>query len=501
MKPIRREAAPAWFSSAEELGRTYQNPLSGLPLDRRERARALGQEDPVEKQERLRRQREAGEKAKSKTEAEAAKRAEAGAANRAEVETEAKAETVSAAVEPGEDKLATRAEAKAPDAEGQDAQASDSFDNDTYLPLRDYCIRGRGVHCNRCQLACPMGAISFDQQGFPIIDQEACSRCGICSGICDGFSSTRITLQDLNNRILRMSSFADEVFITCDENIFEDMDPADNVMVLPCLAAMPPELYTLLLAQGINLTIACDFSYCANCRRAPGFGETLYTAAISMAETWTGRSVGIAPAPPERHQFLAQAVNEGASRRDLFDNLMGGINSVASGEYRRKTSKELQDFYAMQERMRASVAADLNADTSLNRYNSQLRKRLFPHRELLMEAAKVDRSLADAIEVPVSETDPDRCCQQLACLENCPTSARYADDFGNLCFDPSYCIGCSICVSACPNNACQVTTLALSQLGEPVTLGSRTAEDVARTASREPLVKQATDADDAEGES
>ena len=65
------------------------------------------------------------------------------------------------------------------------------------IVVRDYCVRHKGASCNRCEVACPKSAISFSDDDLPVVDQELCTRCGICFGICDALSSTRITMIDL----------------------------------------------------------------------------------------------------------------------------------------------------------------------------------------------------------------------------------------------------------------------------------------------------------------
>ena len=37
----------------------------------------------------------------------------------------------------------------------------------------------------------------------PIINEDLCTRCGMCAGICDAFAFTRITLEDLFTRAER----------------------------------------------------------------------------------------------------------------------------------------------------------------------------------------------------------------------------------------------------------------------------------------------------------
>ena len=127
--------------------------------------------------------------------------------------------------------------------------------------LRDFCLRAHGADCERCALACPQGAVSFAEDGIPAIDEDACTRCGICLGVCDAFSSTRVTMADLHARIRRIALRGERVVLTCKENVFPGLEPAANVVVLPCLACLSPEFWTLVLAEGIDVTIAADLSY------------------------------------------------------------------------------------------------------------------------------------------------------------------------------------------------------------------------------------------------
>lgn len=497
MKPVKVVTSSPWLSP-QDMGVSYTNPLSGKSLTPPDRSKT----QPVKLQRKDTAPQNAPVEDAAQKETTAQKDGAASNSRSATAEsligTEgATTQKESASVLAITTEQASSEEQSASEKRRAAQEAAISSDDELYLPLRDYCIRGLGASCNRCQMACPMQAISFGEDDYPQVDLDLCTRCGICSGICDGFTSTRVTLEDLHTRIMRVTTYADQVVLTCDENIFSDTNPADNVVVIPCLAAIPPELYTLLLAQGVNLAIACNFEYCASCFRAPGYGETLYTAAISLAETWSGVTVGILDAVPQAGDFMKKAANEGAGRRELFENLFNSGQDVASGNYRRRKSKELQEFYAMQERMRASVAASLSNDTSLHPANASLRKRMFPHRELLLDAANASAELGQRVPVTVSATDAGACCQSLTCVEKCPTQARHADQFGNLAFDQQFCVGCGLCVSACPQGACSLIQKTLATLDEPCTFGTRTAADLPAPASERlaPVVKTLTDAD------
>ena len=40
------------------------------------------------------------------------------------------------------------------------------------------------IGCGACQGACPVGAISPDEEGKMVIDPEKCISCGTCAAVC-----------------------------------------------------------------------------------------------------------------------------------------------------------------------------------------------------------------------------------------------------------------------------------------------------------------------------
>ncbi len=325
------------------------------------------------------------------------------------------------------------------------------------LVLRDFCIRYQGAACERCALACPHDALTFGPEQLPVINSDSCTTCGICLGICDAFTSTRVTMIDLHARVRRIALRGEEVVITCKENVFADLDPANNVIVLPCLATFPPELWALILAEQIPISIAADLSYCADCKRAGELGETLFGHAVQTAEAWTGCSVGFREDIPEKDNVLRDLANpDGVDRRNAFFNIFADVSDVASGKRRLRNSDVLQQFFEQRERSRARARLNLNDSSQLNNFTSKgrLKQIMHPKRQMLLEAIDRDSLIANRVSLTISKTNCDTCDNTLSCVSVCPTKARYphADD-GTLEFDVRYCIGCGLCVEACPHGA------------------------------------------------
>ncbi|WP_232050833.1 4Fe-4S dicluster domain-containing protein [Arabiibacter massiliensis] len=326
--------------------------------------------------------------------------------------------------------------------------------------LRDFCVRTRGAECGRCALACPHAAISFDEDGRPTIDEEACTRCGICLGICDAFSSARVTMHDLHARIRRIALRGEDVVLTCKENVFPGLEPAANVVVLPCLAMLSPEFWTLVLSENVPVRIAADLAYCADCGRAGDMGEMLYSHAIQTAEAWSGRTVGYTGVIPEKENLVKDLADPtGVDRRSAFANLVGDVSDIATGKRRLRNSEVLQQFYERKERARARARLNLADGVQFNDFvpEGRTKKTMQPKRQLLLEAIDRDPAIAARVPVVVSATDCERCANALACAAACPTGARCPDPAdGTLAFDARYCIGCGLCVPACPEGAVEL---------------------------------------------
>lgn len=326
--------------------------------------------------------------------------------------------------------------------------------------LRDFCLRVHGADCERCALACPHGAVSFAEAGAPVIDGDACTRCGICLGVCDAFSSTRVTMADLHARIRRIALRGERAVLTCKENVFPGLEPAANVVVLPCLACLSPEFWTLVLAEGIDVTIAADLSYCTDCARAGEMGELLYAHAVETAEEWSGRSVGFSDVIPEKENLLRDLADpSGVDRRSAFSNLVGEVGDIASGKRRLRNSEVLQEFYERRERARALARLNLGNGTEFNDFVPEgLTKRTMqPKRQMLLEALERDPGIAARVPLVLSETDCALCTDALSCAAVCSTGARRPDPAdGTLAYDARYCIGCGLCVGACPEGAVEL---------------------------------------------
>lgn len=327
--------------------------------------------------------------------------------------------------------------------------------------LPDFCLNPRGGSCSRCVRACPVHAVSLEGEGgLPVVDEKACTMCGICLGICDAFSSNSVTMTDLASRIRRTAQRGEGVFVTCPVNVEaagEGFEPAPCVVEVPCLAALSPEFWTLVLAEGADLKLACDLSLCPECERAGSVAELLYAHAIETAQAWTGKTVDIVDEIPAKTGYLRSfATGEELDRRGAFAHFAGNVADAASGDYRRRNSDVLQDFYERRERMRAMTRQMDVSSFELSGFDAtgRTRRMLQPKRKMLLDALEKEPSIASRVSVVVSGTDCALCCNALDCARVCPTGARSPHArSGLLAFDVRFCIGCGLCAQVCRTGA------------------------------------------------
>ena len=326
--------------------------------------------------------------------------------------------------------------------------------------LRDFCTRPQGSSCMKCIEACPKGAIAI-ANASAAVDAHACTKCGICVGVCDGFAIPGASVEAVFSQMRKIALTGEKVILTCSYLLPSGFAPADNVIVLPCLAMLPPELWTCALALGIDLAVAVIFEECEACKRTKAQGLERFSCAIEQAEDVTECTVAFtddvpeAQAAPTLMQTLGDA--SGKDRREALLNLKDQAEDIASGAYRMKRNESLRAFHEQRDHMLADERIGGAVGTpEQNEYaeGGMTRCSLSPRQRMLLEAADVSDAVAVRKRVMLSATDASLCDNSLACAKSCPTGARRpSPKDGQLVFEARLCIGCGLCASACPQGA------------------------------------------------
>ena len=82
------------------------------------------------------------------------------------------------------------------------------------LFLRDFCTRPQGSSCMKCIEACPKGAIAI-ANASAAVDSHACTKCGICVGVCDGFAIPGASIEAVFSQMRKIALTGEKVILTC----------------------------------------------------------------------------------------------------------------------------------------------------------------------------------------------------------------------------------------------------------------------------------------------
>lgn len=324
--------------------------------------------------------------------------------------------------------------------------------------IKTFCVRKSGLECNKCELVCPQEALSFNEESICTLDSEKCSRCGICVGVCDGFTSSRITYEDLIERIDRIAEQFGEIFITCTDHIFPGFEPQENVLVLPCLAAFPPEAYTYVLSVGVPVSVYCDETYCDNCAITNSSGKRLFDYVSAVAQKWTGERLQFVNEIPETGNLLGRIrhSNSDYDRRALFTNSAKEAVTIASGDYRTRNERSTNEFAENRELMRAAGYIRLEGKIGLPIIPSDKPYPLkVPRLTMLIKALEKRPDMAQEITHYYLETDEELCDGCGACVKACPMAARsLSEETNKAVTNHRHCASCNVCIEACPKEAC-----------------------------------------------
>lgn len=350
-----------------------------------------------------------------------------------------------------------------------DSQAAETLALLPFLHIqKQYCTRANGSDCNRCSFCCPHGAIALRENSAPTVDHTACKGCGICAGVCDAFSVTRLSLHQLHRQILRTAAAGKQVFITCERNLDPKAKPAENVMVLPCISMVSPAFLTMILAEGVELTLGCKLETCEDCPIGGKLGGMIFPRAVEIAQERTGKEVLISAEIPTKLALLEKITEDEdpTGRRQAFQDLAADFMDITSGRRRLAQSNVMQDYALRKQRNRILSGLSIPDGAQLDERASAMNRKgvLFPQQRMLATAAMAQPECAPKIALRISRTDESACCASLGCIHLCPTGARYRIPGRKLAYDPFLCVGCGICADICPNGACSIVSATAERL-------------------------------------
>ncbi len=331
------------------------------------------------------------------------------------------------------------------------------IERDALGVVASYCTRKAETDCERCIAVCPHDALTIGSNNTPILNEEVCTRCGLCQGVCDAFCTTRITYEDLLKHVRNLAANDTPVHFTCAEHVSVGETPAYNVITLPCIGALAPEFWTICLREGIHIILHIDFEFCETCFAAGSLASSLFSSALDLAQQWSGKEIQTESSYPLEGTIWDTLLDgDGSDRRNTLATMTTSGIDIATGDYRRRNSQSaVREYEENRERVRAR--GYLNTDSALMfsaSIGEGVKKLERPRLKTLVESVISHPEGAVRITRWFAITNPQACIGCETCIRQCPTGARYRDDEHTYTLtDPKKCIACGACISACTQNA------------------------------------------------
>lgn len=251
--------------------------------------------------------------------------------------------------------------------------------------------------------------------------------------------------------------------------------PPPNLIVLPCLASIPTQVWLAALAEVPNIDIFLPPSSCDACSsNIEGFAEKTYIKAISTAEAAAGRGPGLTGEAKEiltcHHRALKREhFAESASR--LPESLLEGKAPQSFEEQAAERAEavmaKLRAFMHTAQQKRSLATPPNEFPEDFNKAGAGSKKLIRPARltkeqTLLLATLHTHSSIAQNLTLAYPVRNQALCTYCGACQKACPTQAIQVRRDNSFQVIREACItngGCNACERACPVHALHYETL------------------------------------------
>ncbi len=340
------------------------------------------------------------------------------------------------------------------------------FDPDDYRerprPNSTFCVAaasGDSQACRLCMDACPVDAITI--HGASLRIEDTCCRCGLCAAACptETFIVRKNAPLALYDNVARVAAAYEQCYVTCPRAL--DRLPRENEIILPCVGAMPREVWFDLLCDFSNLSVYLPLGVCDECKVATG--EIAFSDAIADAEEWSGESVGLEIDEADlthsqnraykRSQFVSNITTAGTRLVTRANPALAGAQAVAN-----RLSAHSKQITELQKKLEQAVGTQ----------NAQSRHRMLTRkRRLVLAALQKYPDLADEMYLEFPHIDATLCTMCDACSKACTIHALEMDKSGCVTVEQPYCVNCGACAVVCPEGAIHMQRADVSELVLP----------------------------------
>ncbi len=301
-------------------------------------------------------------------------------------------------------------------------------------------LRGRLIHCSRCEERCPAGALSLTQDSVDH-DEMLCTGCNSCLPVCPAGA-------------LRSTGFVPGRFLQalkeCEGGDLHCRASCDGGggIVVPCYAVLDARLLAAARAEGVTEIRLHGLAHCGDCQYGDA-RDHLQTVILQLAE-WLGAEAPRLELEPGEEQGGRQAERNYQDQAHMdrrtflrFGGASGvrqAVDWLVPGLAQDEEDAEALPFYQVEEHP----------------------QRAAPYQqEMVLRAGDIPWWNGQQPPLKTRHVS-EQCSACLSCGRRCPTGALKATESAQaraLSFEAALCTDCGLCVEICPHDAVIVEPL------------------------------------------
>lgn len=298
--------------------------------------------------------------------------------------------------------------------------------------------------CTLCRDICPVKAIDLSEGTIELAD--TCRKCNLCATVCPNecFMTNKLTPRKIYESIVRAATAYEHAYVTCTRAI--GRSPEGNEVVLPCVGAVPAEVWFAILADYPNVSVYLPLGICDRCRNTTG--EETFANEIGKAEEMIGKGLGL----EVDQKTLDYTKNHAFERKEFMDSLAKqGMAAVSAATPAVAVARSINNTIQQNTRRLNAITHSLEGATAPTA--TKKRRVLTQRRQIMMSALQKHPKLAVRLHPQRPTCDSDKCNMCGECSKVCPTHACELADTGVVTFEGAYCTECGACLKVCEAKA------------------------------------------------